>query len=286
MTQGKKTSIDRETLELLTESFSDTQIAGKLNLAVSTVFTWRRKYQIPSFSEKTGNKQARRSGKILTSGTGVPHKQVLSKESTYFESIDSPNKAYFLGLLAADGSVNTERDKYFSIELKSPDYCVLELLTSEMNTSAEVKLYRREDKNNTTYGRLRVYNSVVVEQLKSLGLTGDNTKNEGYWQLSSSLKADYLRGLLDGDGCIKEKTKTLNFGSCSESLSKLVSHWAEEYLGTPCSMTTKILKSGKPFYTVTFGGKPKTVLTWLYDNNRVSLPRKKKEAMRWVSQRE
>lgn len=286
MTQGKRTSIDRETLELLTESFSDTQIARKLNLAVSTVFIWRKRYQIPSFSEKTGNKQARRSGEVLKPGTGVPHKSVLSKESTFFKSIDSPNKAYFLGLLAADGSVNTEGDKYFSIELKSPDHCVLELLASEMDTSTEVKLYRREDKNNTTYGRLRVFNSVVVAQLKSLGLTGDNTKNEGYWRLSSSLRADYLRGLLDGDGCIKEKTKTLNFGSCSESLIELVSHWIEEHLETPCSVTTKTLDSGKPFYTVTFGSKPKAVLTWLYNNDRVSIPRKRKEAMRWVSQGE
>lgn len=282
MAQGQKTFIDQEVLEELTSTLSDTQIAKKLGLAVSTVFLWRKKYKILSLKEKTGNRQERTSGRTLNLGEGTPHKNRDSEESTYFKQIDSPSKAYFLGLIAADGSIYWNNDKYLNIELKCPDNSVLYTLASELRITSEVKVYLRKDKNNTKYGRLRVYNKYLVKSLMDAGIKTDNTKNEGFLQLSRELRPHYLRGLIDGDGCIKEKTKTLYFGSCSENLVNVFKTWISEHFKVSCSVTQKKLRSGKTFYTITFGRKPREVLSWLYENDQISIPRKKKEALRWI----
>jgi hypothetical protein len=279
MTQGKKVSVDPSVLETLTSQFSDTQIAKQLNLAVSTVFSLRKKHGIRSFTEKTKSRQGRLTGEILLPGEGVPHKDLNSPESLYFAEINTPRKAYFLGLIATDGSLSYAEDKYLSVELKDPDYCVLETLAEELQSVSKVAVYSREDKNNTKYGRLRVYNRVLVDCLKRLGITDNTTKNKAYINLSKELRPHYLRGLLDGDGCVKSATKTLNFGSCSRDLVAIWDSWVSEEFGVSCSITEKILKSKKPFYTITFGGKPKEVLSWLYQSNQdVCVPRKLKEA--------
>ncbi len=283
MTQGKRSDISREALEALTETLSDIQIAKELNFAVSTVFSWRRKYGILSFKEKTGKRQDRTLGMTLEPGEGVPHKSVFSQESRYFEHIDTPSKAYFLGLIVTDGHLRHKGDKYFSIELKHPDYAVLKTLAAELQSPSEVKTYIREDKNNQTYGRLRIYNSRAIDCLRSLGITDDNTKNKAFRELYPSLRPHYLRGVLDGDGCIKAESKTLYLGSCSLDLIQACEGWANEYLKTTCSVTSRILNSNKQFYNLTFGGKPKELLTWLYKDNQVSIERKKEEAMRWIN---
>jgi len=283
MAQGKATSIEKDLLESLTNEFSDTQISRKLEVSVSTVFLWRKKYGIQSFTEKTRNRQNRSSGRVLMPGEGTPHKDINSIESTYFKDIDCATKAYFLGLIASDGSLHAGADKYLSIELKDPDCCVLEKLASELQSNSKLVIYTRRDKNNTRYGRLRVYNRTLVSHLKLLGITSNTTKNQAFWSLPESLRLHYLRGLMDGDGCIKTETKTLYFGSCSRSLIAVWDKWVSERLKVSCSITQKTLKSGKTFYTITFGGKPKEVLTWLYENNSVSIPRKRQEALRWLN---
>ncbi len=287
MSQGKKVSVDPTLLEALTAQFSDTQIAKQLNLAVSTIFSLRKKYGIKSFTEKTECRQERLNGEILLPGEGTPHKNLSSPESLYFAKIDTPRKAYFLGLIATDGSLRYAKDKFLSIELKEPDYCVLETLATELQSVSKVTVYSRVDKNNTKYGRLRIHNRVLVDSLKRLGITDDTTKNKAYAELSKELRPHYLRGLLDGDGCVKSKTKTLYFGSCSKDLTAIWDSWISEEFGVSCSITEKLLRSKKLFYTITFGGKPKEVLSWLYKNNQdVCIPRKLKEASLWLNLKE
>lgn len=247
------------------------------------MFSLRKKHGIRSFTEKTENRQGRFSGNILTHGEGIPHKDSNSPESKYFAEINTPRKAYFLGLIAADGSLNYTKNKYLSVELKDPDWCVLETLAAELESVSKVTVYSREDKNNTKYGRLRVYNRVLVNYLRSLGITNDTTKNKAYTELSKEFRPHYLRGLLDGDGCVKSATKTLNFGSCSKDLVTIWDSWLSEELNVSCSNTEKLLRSKKTFYTITFGGKPKEVLSWLYvTNQEVCIPRKRREALLWL----
>lgn len=284
MAQGKKVTVDPKVLETLTFQFSDTQIAKQLNLAVSTVFSLRKKYGIRSFTEKTESRQGRLTGEILLPGEGTPHKNLDSPESLYFAEIDTPRKAYFLGLIATDGCLSYDKNKFLSIELKEPDYCVLETLAVELKSASKVAIYSRGDKNNTSYGRLRVYNRVLVDCLRRFGITEDTTKNKAYTGLSKELRPHYLRGLLDGDGCIKNQTKTLNFGSRSMDLIAIWNSWVSEEFKVSCSITEKLLKSQKPFYTITFGKKPKEVLSWLYEiNQEVCIPRKRVEALLWLN---
>lgn len=65
-------------------------------------------------------------------------------DKNYFDNIDTPNKAYILGFLYADG--NVRKDKYvMQITLQEEDKHILEKFKIELNTNRP--LYFKESKN-------------------------------------------------------------------------------------------------------------------------------------------
>lgn len=56
----------------------------------------------------------------------------------YFSNIDTPNKAYILGFIAADGSIGGKYDNKLSIEVHEKDADVLNFILSEINPSLTI----------------------------------------------------------------------------------------------------------------------------------------------------
>lgn len=85
------------------------KISKETNIKIGTVNYWVRKL-----------------------GIARPNGKVPDCNSNYFENIDSPSKAYFLGLLYADGgylkkvSKNGRIDLSLSLELKKEDSYIIE----------------------------------------------------------------------------------------------------------------------------------------------------------------
>ncbi len=280
--QGTKISIDKEKIQELASQYSDTLAAKELGIAVSSFYLLRKKHGIPSFTQSTGNRRARKTGKILQPGEGVAHPQHANLKTDAFEVIDTEAKAYFLGLLAADGHSSWKPDaKFISIELQKPDSKVLKKLAELVNYEGYLESINREGKKPSE--RLLIYSRDLTLSLIKNGISATTETHFVSSTLPRMFRKDFLRGLIDGDGHVKFSGKALNLGTCSKVLVEEVSAWCLEEFQIVTSVTVKTLNSGKLFYTVTFGGKPRVILNWMYANASVYIERKKIQAELWLS---
>ena len=124
--------------------------------------------------------------------------------SNYFEKIDTQNKAYFLGLIAADGSVfQCNKGKIvFSISLIDKD--LLDLLSIEICGSDKLV---REVKRKYRDGSSKMYeikfsDEIFTNNLISNGILINKTFTLDFPNIDEEFISHYIRGYLDGDGTV------------------------------------------------------------------------------------
>lgn len=134
----------------------------------------------------------------------------------YFEQINTEEKAYFLGLVYADGNVREHNGGYFlSIELKREDKYILEKLASELKCGN--KIYDRDRVTNFAEGHTSNFTSCNSKKLyddlarfnivpNKSHTTTSFTNIEKY--IPNNLIKHFLRGLIDGDGTISKRYTT------------------------------------------------------------------------------
>ncbi|MGL4349301.1 MAG: hypothetical protein ACRCT2_01760 [Plesiomonas shigelloides] len=219
----------------------------------------------------------------MNPGEGTPSGRLALQRSDYFDSIDTEGKAYFLGLIIADGHVrNTARDCYFAIELQDPDSKVLESLRAELNIQKPLEHLVRPGKKDA--GRIRVYSRQLVKGLLSKGKTL-NTETSGIFRdLDPSLRRHFVRGVIDGDGSIRSRGKSFYVGTCAIDLLLGIQDWIslEATLDTQFRMSKRTLPSGKTFYRLDFT-QATSLVRWLYEDSSFFIDRKKEEAAIWLS---
>ena len=144
-------------------------------------------------------------------------------KENYFEVIDTPNKAYLLGLIFTDGSVTEEsgRQNQLRLELKATDVELLELYRAELGISSKLTYSKR--KNSESF-LSSIRSDKIVKDLSKYGVV----KNKTYITdklpiVEETLQKDFLRGLIDGDGSIYQSNNgnyRVNFTSHSENICK------------------------------------------------------------------
>ena len=126
-------------------------------------------------------------------------------DSDYFKNIDTATKSYFLGLIAADGSIfKTSKDKVvFSLQLQEKDKEILNLLSIELSgTISLVREDSRSDKTRQKMFTIRLSDDIFTNNLMTLGILPGKTKNLDWIDLPDSLMKDFIRGYFDGDGSV------------------------------------------------------------------------------------
>ena len=280
--QGVKLEISEQKVRELAAQHSDTRAAKILGIAVSSFFLLRRRYGIPSFTQKTGNRRSRATGKLLAPGEGIAHPQHATLRADAFDAIDTADKAYFFGLLATDGHTSAGADgRYLSIELQEPDGDVLESLRLILNHEKPLKRLVRSGKKPSQ--KLIVYSRQLVESLIRQGITLNTEEHCINAEITRSLRSHCVRGLLDGDGHIDADRKNLYLCGCSLPLMHTVKTWVHEELAVEARIKERTLASGKAFYTMTFGGAPRKLLSWAYPADAICIARKRLEAEKWIA---
>lgn len=133
-------------------------------------------------------------GKLGVTTDGVPHapKRLLLNEAV-FDTPYSEESAYFLGLLATDGSLDTARNT-ISLGLAAKDGYMVERFRAFLQTDAPVRV--------TPAGqhRLRVVSRKLSQRLQELGF--NSRKSWGFKISDAALVQNrhFLRGAYDGDG--------------------------------------------------------------------------------------
>ena len=115
MPRFPKFTPDPAVIRELASKMPDVEAARILGVTMVTFYKARKHLGIPSYFEQTG-KRKKKSGETYS---------FMNYNDRYFEVIDTSDKAYFLGLLAADGNISP-RLTAVRIALKETDSGILE----------------------------------------------------------------------------------------------------------------------------------------------------------------
>ena len=135
-------------------------------------------------------------------------------DQTIFSKIDTPEKAYLVGLLTADGSVN--KGGGITICLTESDrYLLDEINTRILDGTGVVFLSHKEEKKPRVV--LSFNGKQLCRDLTRFGIVPKKTYS--LLSLSSEIPTefypDYIRGLYDGDGVCSKSNGAIRIGYCA-----------------------------------------------------------------------
>lgn len=198
---------------------------------------------------------------------------------SYFGIINTEAKAYFLGLLYADGSV-TKNNKTLEIGLSGEDE--LDLLKSfkkECDYTGEIKKKKKVNESNKQHYRLTITDTIFVSNLIKQGVINNKSlvlKFPTEEQVPRNLIRHFIRGYWDGDGTINHrKNDTLNVGAlCSNFFFKEFNDVIFKNLGFKFGVYSQGNNSD-----IKIGGiaNPIKFCEWIYNNSSIYLKRKRKK---------
>ncbi len=134
----------------------------------------------------------------------------------YFDSIDTEDKAYYLGLLFADGCNNTIT-RSTRIELQARDKHILYSFRKSLGSTAPIKFIDRSKYPNTQNAyRFDIFNRKIVDSLNKLGMHNNKYFTCDFPNIDTKLYNHFIRGYFDGDGsifsCMTPRDRTPKFG--------------------------------------------------------------------------
>ena len=212
----------------------------------------------------------------------MPRKYSLNE--TYFDSIETPEQAYWLGFFTADGGVMKKPYYTIRLALKESDRDHVQLFCDALGGSGHPIRRRESDTGNTV--AVTICSRYMVESLERLGVTSCKSLTAKPWSGPEDLMPHYWRGLFDGDGTI---FKTVNHphrpnggcemwwtGICGSSYCvEAFAEWARLITGSRAKAGVANKRSPDCWAWKTGGGlKPQLLAKALYGNASIALARK------------
>ncbi len=211
---------------------------------------------------------------------------IYTLDHNYFSEINTPEKAYFLGLICADGNIELKTNKV-AIGLTEKDKSILEFLSENCNCSKPLQYvdytkYKKTSYNSSNMFRFVVTSKQWVEDLKNLGVVERKTFSLNLPKIDSNFQRDLIRGLVDGDGCLyvgfyKNKLQAeVTFTGTKEIIEEIKEIFQKE-LGIPTFIVTQRWpERNVNNYTVRICGIWRSILVmnWLYKDSEARLDRK------------
>ena len=132
---------------------------------------------------------------------------------TFFSAIDSPEKAYILGYIMADGSID-QKKKHVRLECVDRDCEIIKFIAQKISPLTPIKYCYRKDKNlRTAY--LYIYSVDIARDLGVYGIVPNKqSKDIPLPKIDRSLYKNYLRGYFDGDGTVWAQNGRPNISIC------------------------------------------------------------------------
>lgn len=198
-------------------------------------------------------------------------------DENYFETIDSKNKAYVLGLMYSDGC-NYRKTNLINLELQKRDSEILEKIKIDMKSDYPIRLHElsKKNPNHQDSCSLLISCKKMSEDLEKLGVVQNKSlilkfpKN-----IDDKYLSDFIRGIFDGDGHIEwSKSKFLTICSTKQFCESLKEKLYDN-LGIECKIyntankesNTKVLIIFKKSQIIKF-------LNYIYKNSELHIDRK------------
>lgn len=158
-----------------------------------------------SISERYNCSQQTIARFLKRNGVNVTKKRSRKNiNSNYFNNIDSGIKAYFLGLIAADGSIFKDKNNktVFSLCIQSSDRSILEKLSIELSNSNILIGKERIRSNGSSTTDIRFSDEEFTNSLLHLGICFNKTFDLEWVTVPDEFMRDFVRGYFDGDGSV------------------------------------------------------------------------------------
>lgn len=159
--------------------------------------------------------------------TGVGRRKYTLNEN-YFDCIDTPNKAYILGFLYADGCNNINKCTV-AMALQEEDKYILEFMRKETESEKPLEFLDYSNKNDFGYHyknqyRFLMFSKHMCDTLDEIGMTPKKSLTLEFPDIDEALYSHFIRGYFDGDGSVCfSKTS----GSCVVGITSTVSFCCE-----------------------------------------------------------
>lgn len=201
----------------------------------------------------------------------------------YFEKINTPNKAYWLGFLYADGCIlirerNKKKSYVLELSLNADDTLHLEKFKMSLKSNTPIKNKTIKDKYKAC--KINICNKKICEDLIKLGCTPRKSLTLTFPtedQVPKELIPHFIRGYLDGDGCVYNNGEgyvSLSFVGTQSFLESIQNIMYDKF-----GLTKTILKEKGQAYQCAWKGKGnlKTWFDYLYNYDDIIFLQRKFE---------
>lgn len=206
-------------------------------------------------------------------------------DKTFFEKIDTEEKAYWLGMMYADGFIvapfKGHQIQQFGMTLKADDKEHLEKFCKSLNSNNPVRIYKGSGYNpDGEYARIIFSGQKIVDDLKDKGVIEQKTLQlsfPGENIVPKKLRHHFVRGYFDGDGSLNKwirhgKRKTgynyqMSFTGMQDFLKGVLKFFNKENI---------VIRPHNQAFEFNIGGNRqlKKLLAMMYDGATIYLDRK------------
>ena len=196
-------------------------------------------------------------------------------DENFFDSIDTQEKAYILGLFCSDGCLSI-RGNDIRLSFSNNDLELLEIIKRSMRTS--YKIYKRKNSNNY---EIQLTNKKIGLAIQKQGCVQRKSLTLSYPEnIPPDLDSHFIRGMWDGDGSFliksqkRSRSKEYEYLYCSLCGAEPVINRIAEIIYLSTGVLGKPRKHGSIFRIQYSVGNAFLVRDYLYHNARLFLKRK------------
>ena len=262
--------------------FSDEDIEKMVNMYVEQKLAINKIARIFKAGDKTIAKVLHSYNVVRSVGKN----HLYECDESFFKTIDSEAKAYWLGVMFADGNVSLNRSNTGQLFISSIDKEWINQFKKDIHFTGNL-LKETHNHYHRDIWKLHITSDRLFHDLCKHGCVPCKSNIIQFPIIKESLVHHFIRGYFDGDGTVsiskylslKDYT-TLKSGFCSGSrifLERLI-----QYIPT----RSKTVKYYGSVYTVSYSVKDSYILyNYMYSDATVFLERKKKKFEQYSEER-
>ena len=195
-----------------------------------------------------------------------------------FSRVDSEFKAYFLGLVSADGCIQKHKDRpntyRITLSLWDTDLEILQKIRDIINPEINIYTSGSKIKGRHDMKILQVSDSKLCQQLIGHGVTERKAHTlKPCLSVPANLLHHYVRGIMDGDGCVSiDKTK-MRPVCAIYGTEEIIEYIKESFLSVYKNKTN--VRKDKGCYSIHYcGNTAHNFLNWVYTESTIFMKRK------------
>ncbi len=206
------------------------------------------------------------------------------KQHGYFHTIDTKEKAYFLGWILTDGSVvehknRPDRSNTISFELKLSDKYMVERFATELGASKENV---GEDRGRLAY--FRFASKEMADDLAQYGIVPRKSLISYMPIIDESLMPHLIRGIFDGNGTVTIGTKDGSIRFAMYGTEELCTQF-RDYLSDTIGLRSPKVSKGTCWHVWYYKHDAKPFFDYIYkDSEDLRLKRKYDRFVSWFDQ--